>query len=217
MEWYENPRLIQAKEIIDSIIPTTDRSPSNKIMITRDNTPVIIVKDTAIYITNLVNVEFGDMICCEYSILTQIFIKDEKKNLIKPQISSSYINQFFNNPMLFKIIENTYILYTRIVSQQENLLAIEPELRGDDEIERLIKAKVADGCQFFQLHGKNIGENYFFPFFTGFPVVKKTDRIGLSVYKYDDTYLVNVMDIYKKVINRNIRVIYRTINLNKRG
>ena len=115
MEWYENPRLIQAKEIIDSIIPTTDRSPSNKIMITRDNTLVIIVKDTAIYITNLVNVEFGDMICCEYSILTQIFIKDEKKNLIKPQISSSYINQFFNNPMLFKIIENNYILYTRIV------------------------------------------------------------------------------------------------------
>lgn len=188
-------RVSQAKKILESVIGSAERK-SCKVMITRDNTLVIIVMDTAIYMSKLINVEYGEVIAFDYF-----------------KSSTLEENEFLMDKTLIPIIEYIYILYIEIINNPEKLLAFDNELRGNIEIERLIGLKSADGCNFYKLYGKNINEIYYFPFFSGFPNISKPDKLGFEVYRFDNTHCVNVMNIFKKKINREVKVIYRVINL----
>ena len=65
MQILDDSRIKESKNIIENIIGIAERSDC-KAMITRDNTLVIIVMSTALYITKLTTMEFGEPICYDY-------------------------------------------------------------------------------------------------------------------------------------------------------
>lgn len=192
-----DPRIPQARKLIESMISKSDLNYSTA-LITKDNTLVIIVRETAIYITQLTNIQPGFDICFSYRDIIDLEEDEYEANIRE-----------------FAMIKSLYKHYTSMETEQ-NKLAGEDELRGDNEFERLLSLKSADGAEFYKINGKHIGETYFVPIFSGFPSVNKSDKIGINVYNLHDGHFLNVMIIYKKKINRIMKIYFRTIDLGRR-
>lgn len=183
-------RVPQAKKLIEGIVSKSDLAKSD-IMITGDNTLVIIVRDTVMY-----TVKLNDVPCLPSISFRYVDLTDEGEyipnNYLLYNISSLY--NYYNSSTLLK-------------------LASEPVLRGNDEFENLLNLKSSDGAEFFKINGSSIGECYFVPIFSGFPAINKADKIGIDIYDLRDGHLLVNMNIFKKKINRDIKMYFRTINL----
>lgn len=190
----QDSRMPYIKSIIKAIIGVVDLGFSD-IMITRDNTLVIIVRDTAIYTVNLTDMEPGLEAYFSY-----IDIAD--------YVEDSYTN----NPFIHNKIASVYNMYKYIENDQSKLLVSESELRGNLEIESIIQLKSTDGARLFKVLGMN-NRVYYVPMFSGFPTVNKSDRLGLSIYDIDGINNLNIFHLYKKKINNTINIYFRTINL----
>lgn len=192
----KDARLPQARKMITGMIPKSDLQYSVA-MITMDNTLVVIVRETAIYTTELINIQPGYDICFSYADIIDL---DE--------------DEYIPNNIQARLISTTYNHYISI-ENDINKVAGEDVLRGDEEFERLLSLKSADGAEFFKIPGKSIDETYFVPIFSGFPATNKGDKIGINIYDIHDGHFLNVMIIYKKKINRIMKIYFRTINLGR--
>lgn len=190
-----DPRIPQVRKIISSIIGKKDQM-FTKIMITRDNTLVIILYDTTIYITKLIDEIPGFELAFYYSDII---------NLEDDQCVVNYI--------LYREINDKFTYFTNI-EYNSQLLSSNLTLRGNEEFERLLALKSADGAELYKMYGNNPGEVYFVPIFSGFPNLNKDDQIGINIYYFDQTTLMNVMYIYKKKIKRDIKIYFRTLRIN---
>lgn len=192
-----DPRIPQVRKIISSIIGKKDQM-FTKIMITRDNTLVIILYDTTIYVAKLIDEVPGFELAFYYKDIV---------NLEDDQCTSiDYI--------LYKEINNKFTYFSNIEYNSQLLLSSYPSLRGDEEFERLLALKSADGAELYKMYGNSPGEVYFVPIFSGFPNLNKDDQIGINVYYFDHITLMNVMYIYKKKIKRDIKIYFRTLRIN---
>ena len=194
-----DPRIPQAKKLILNIIAKKDYDFSD-VMITRDNTLVIIVRETAIYTTKLLDIQPGFTICFNFSQSTYEGLEED---------------QYIPNKIIEPIMTDIYNRYLSVELNPLNLLASEPELRGNDEFERLLALKSADGAEFYKILGTNFKDVYYVPIFTGFPSINKPDKIGINVYDLHDGHFLNIMNIFKKKINREMKIYFRTINLGR--
>lgn len=195
MNIQKDARIPQARKLITSMLAKIDLNFAD-VMITGDNTLVIIVRQTAIYITKLTNIQPGFTISFKYSDIVDL-----------------QEDEYIQNNYILQLLIDTYNHYYTIENNISNLVASEPVLRGNDEFENLLSLKAADGAEFFKINGSNIGEVYLVPIFTGFPAMNKADSIGINIYNIGDGYFLNVMNIFKKKINRDMKIYFRTINL----
>lgn len=190
-----DPRIPQVRKIISSIIGKKDQM-FTKIMITRDNTLVIILYDTTIYVTKLIDEIPGFELAFYYSDI--INLEDD---------------QCIVNHILYREINDKFTYFANI-EYNSQLLSSNLTLRGNEEFERLLALKSADGAELYKMYGNNPGEVYFVPIFSGFPNLNKDDQIGINIYYFDQTTLMNVMYIYKKKIKRDIKIYFRTLRIN---
>lgn len=193
MQLLKDIRLPQAKKIIQGVISKSDLQFSN-IIITGDNTLVIIVRETIMYLIKLQDLPFLPPIAFRYNELNDELSDDE----------------CFSDVHLLSFLLPIYDYY---INSTKYKLVSEPVLRNNEEFERLLSLKAADGANFFKIHGQVLGEYYLVPIFSGFPNINKSDKIGIDIYDLRDGHLLIVMNIYKKKVNRDINMYFRTINL----
>lgn len=192
----QDPRITQANRLIQSIIPKVDL-PYSKIMITEDNTLVIIVRDTVFFTTKITDIQPGFPIAFYFTALNLDTF------------------EFENDLFLLNEMRNLYNIYSSI-EIPNNCVVTSDELRGNEEFERLIGLKSADGLNFLKIFGNNIGETYYIPIFSGFPNVTKNDKMNVSIFSIKDQYYYIIYHIFKKKINRYIQMHFKTLNLNEK-
>lgn len=191
-------RIIQAKKILSNISVTKIY---NNAMITSDNKLVIIDNDTLLLIIELFDVLPSFQI--HFNIDATMNMVDDE---YEPETNNAKI----------KRIQTVYMNYSRVISNPNNLLACDPVLRGIEEFEKLLSMKASDGSKYYVIHGNNIGDNYFVPIFSNFPSINKPDQIGISIYQLEYGYNLVLETIFKKKINRNINILFRTLDLGRK-
>lgn len=189
-------RLPQVRKIIQGIVGKSDLQFSN-FMITGDNNLVIIIRETVMYLVKLFDVPCLPPIAFSYENLEQDNLEED---------------ECIPNQYLLSVLSPIYEYY---INSKSYKLASELDLRNNNEFEQLLSLKAADGANFFKINGSSIGECYFIPIFSGFPNINKSDKIGIDIYDLKDGHLLIIMNIYKKKINRDIQMYFRTINLGK--
>ena len=190
-------RIIQVRKIVTSILSITD-FPFCNILVTENNTLIMIVRDTVIYTVQLLNVQPGFPISFNYNNIISL----EEDEYIQDEILCIRLRQIWNN-------------YSNIETHN-NLLAYEKNLNENDEFNKLSSMKAKDGMKYFKIYGNIIDDVYFIPIFNKFPNLNKNDTIDIYVYQSGIEHFVIVMDIFKKKINRNIKMYFKTINLNQK-
>ena len=114
---------------------------------------------------------------------------------------------------LLNDMRSKYNMYKTIASTTLPV-AQDSDLRTNEEFEKLLNLKTDQGLKYFKINGVNSPtEVFMIPMFAGFISLSKPDRIGISLYNIDGSYLALKMDIFKKKINRNISVYCRIIKL----
>ena len=114
---------------------------------------------------------------------------------------------------LLNDMRSKYNMYKTIASTTLPV-AQDSDLRTNEEFEKLLNLKTDQGLKYFKINGVNSPtEVFMIPMFAGFISLSKPDRIGISLYNIDGSYLAMKMDIFKKKINRNISVYCRIIKL----
>ena len=188
-------RILQAKRIISSIVSKTDLS-SSIAMITSNNLLVIEVQKTVLDIVPLYDCP-QQLSPIAFDVLS--VMNSEEDYFVQDNYYLSYLDKLFN-------IYNSFM-------NPNNILANEPELRGNLEFERLISLKAADGANFLQIAGNNLNCNYFVPIFSGFPSINKSDKIGIQIYNLDIAHVVVVMNIFKKKLKREYKMCFRILKM----
>lgn len=193
---YRDQRLPLAKKMIQSIIPKT-LLPMSSVLITENNELVIMVLDTTFYTLQLDNFPPLPPIAFNY---------DGVESLEEDQCE-------INKTVLIYMTE----LYRNYMNHigQSNMVANDPDLRSNPDFEMLTTLKSADGAKLFKIPGLKLGTFYHVPIFSGFPVLNKTDKIGISVYDLYDGHLFIEMDILKKKINKTYKMFFRVLNLSR--
>lgn len=114
---------------------------------------------------------------------------------------------------LLNDMRSKYNMYKTIASTTLPV-AQDSDLRTNEEFEKLLNLKTDQGLKYFKINGVNSPtEVFMIPMFAGFISLSKPDRIGISLFNIDGSYLAMKMDIFKKKINRNISVYCRIIKL----
>lgn len=190
-------RLPQVKKILEGALSKTYLNNSS-IMITIDNKIVVLVYDTTIY-----------------------FVEFEYPNLGLENIAFTFSDfnsfeegKYINNELLLNKMNNLWNFYYNSLYNTE-LITKDEDLRSNPEFEKLLGLKSTDGARFFKLPvlGK-INHFCLIPVFSGFPNLNKNDRVGIEVRRFEDKkYLLNHLIIYKKKINKNVHMIYRTLDI----
>lgn len=185
---FKDPRVIVAKKIITSIVAKS-YLPYSEIMITGDNTLVIVVLETSLYSLKLDNLPLLPPIAFKFS---------DIENLNEDE----YIN---NSQVYYKLNWYYNYYFVESVNRRERVV-YEEDLRANQEFEYLLSRKASEGMKFFKI------DNYIIPVFSGFPNINKSDRVGITIYDLKDGYLLNELNIFKKKINKDIKMYYRTLN-----
>lgn len=196
MNVLKDNRIPQVRKMILSIVPKVDL-PYIEVLVTRDNKIMVVSRETVLYLIDLNGVQPNFDLSFRF-----IDIMNLEEDC--------YIH---DNLLLDKLIR-LYSLYFHNIMNPGNLLASEPILRDNTEFEKLLSLKSADGMKFYKMNGNIIGNVYYIPIFSGFPSINKNDKIGIDVYDMrDNIHSFAVMNIFKKKVNRNIKMCFRFINL----
>lgn len=187
-------RLPVIKRIITGIISKSDLKYSNA-MITNDNNLVIVVRDTVFYKIQMNELLVGEPIafyCGNFETLEE--------------------NCCIHDLNLLESISRIYNLYIYQINVN-NLVARDDNLKDNENFQNYLSLKAADGMRFYKLNGNNLNSTFMIPVFSGFPNVSKSDKLGINVYTLIDNHLLVEMVIFKKKINKEVKMYYRTINI----
>lgn len=200
MEIYTDPRIPLARKVLGIMLPKTYLSTNPDIMITHNNILVAIVLDTTIYSCELNIQEERNDIGFHY----ESIISDNES-------SETYI---FDRFILKKVLDCFYG-YNK-VTIENNPLAFKDNLKEDQEFQEYLSLKASDGMKFYKISGNDIYNPKFYhiPVFSGFPSLNKSDNIAIKVFDLYDGHLLVIFDIYKKKLNSNYQMYFRTLLLN---
>lgn len=196
---YKDIRMVDVRKIISGAVAKRDLD--NTTIYVKNNVVLLLVRDTILIVSQLLpdfDTNNPTEICCRYSDICNL--NDDE-----------YIDSYF----LLKEARSLYCYYIESIDMYPRV-AFDPDLRSDPEFEKLLSLKSADGAKFYKLRDINYNIPYFIPVFSGFPNLNKPDKIGASVRDLmDGDHLLIELDIFKKKIKRNIKIIYRTLDLMK--
>ena len=212
----KDPRIPQVRKVASAMFNAAFLSCSNTfndMMISDDNNLVIINEKTLIYSIPLINEPLLPSTIIDLSLGVNPFIDENGK--IRKDDGDEYC---IGDIHLLKVMNDCYNYY-RNAEINCKLLAKDEyeELENDNSFEKLLNMKKADGMKFYKMNGLDINESYIVPIFTGFPKLNKSDTIGISIYDLDNQHLLIIFDIFKKKINRNYKIYFRTIKLGNNG
>ena len=195
---YKDLRMVDVRKIISGAVAKRDLDFTT--IYIKDNIVLFVVRDTILIVSQLLPEfcnNYGE-ICCRYKDICNL--NDDE-----------YISDYF----LLKEMRNLFIYYISNIINYP-ILASDSDLRSDPEFESLLSVKSADGAKFYKLRDINYNKPYFIPIFSGFPNLNKPDTIGATIRDLTDhCHLLVELDIFKKKIKRNIRIVYRTLDLMK--
>ena len=200
MQIYKNEHIPYIKNLISGIFGKSKYLKDANVLV-YCNHLIIIVMNTTIYDISLEDMPPLPLVAYRYGTIDEL---KEDEYIVDTQLSNYMISIY--NDKIYSSINNS-----------NKLLASHPELRGVDEFEKCISVKASDGAVFYKVAGIDPNETYLVPIFAGFPNLNKSDKIGISINQFGDTdnLLIN-FNIFKKKINRNINMYFRTINLVRR-
>lgn len=191
-----DPRIKQTKEIIKTLVGSkSEILNSIKVMITRENTLVIIVLDTSIYSVDLIG-----------------FIETNPIGFYYRDIISD--DQVVINHSVFNEVSSYYSFYINFLNNTP--LAYEDNIRENNEsFEEYTSLKSADGAKFYKLKNlNNINISYIVPIFSGFPSLNKQDELSIYIYDLmDNTHVMVNLRVNKKKLKRTVNIYYRTLDL----
>ena len=187
-------RLPVIKRIITGIISKSDLKYSNA-MITNDNNLVIITRDTVFHKVQMNELLVGEPLafyCGNFETLEE--------------------NCCIHDFNLLNYISSIYNLYINQININ-TLVASDNNLKDNENFQYYLSLKASDGMRFYKLNGNNLNNTFMIPIFSGFPNIAKSDKLGINVYSLIDGYLLIEMIIFKKKINKEIKMYYKTINI----
>ena len=197
---YKDLRMVDVRKVILGAVSKRDLDFTT--IYVKDNIVLLVVRDTILIVSQLlpdfcINNNSGE-ICCRYKDICNL--NDDE-----------YVDDYF----LLKQTRNLFIYYINNINNYP-ILASDSNLRSDPEFESLLSLKSADGAKFYKLRDINYNKPYFIPVFSGFPNLNKPDTIGATIRDLMDySHLLIELNIFKKKLKRNIRIVYRTIDLMK--
>ena len=195
---YKDLRMIDVRKVISGAVAKRDLDFTT--IYIKDNIVLFVVRDTILIVSRLLPEfcnNYGE-ICCRYKDICNL--NDDE-----------YIGDYF----LLKEMRNLFIYYISNINNYP-ILASDSNLRSDPEFESLLSLKSADGAKFYKLRDINYNKPYFIPVFSGFPNLNKPDTIGATIRDMMDySHLLVELDIFKKKLKRNIKIVYRTLDLMK--
>ena len=190
-------RIPQVKKILSSILSPVHLSES-EVLITENNFVIAVLYNTIIYSIELINELPGRIIGFKYKDI-----------------------EYLENDQCIYDEEVTFRLYNTIAKyfskeNQNNLLSYSVNLESDESFSSFKNMKAGDNLKFYKMSGNTPENTYFVPIFSGFPSLNKDDKLNIFVYDMNNgIHFLNVMDIYKKKIKRNIKIYFVTIDINK--
>ena len=195
---YKDLRMVDVRKVISGAVAKRDLDFTT--IYIKDNIALFVVRDTILIVSQLLPEfcnNYGE-ICCRYKDICNL--NDDE-----------YIDDYF----LLKETRNLFIYYINNINNY-TILASDSNLRSDPEFESLLSLKSADGAKFYKLRDVNYNKPYFIPVFSGFPNLNKPDTIGATIRDMMDySHLLVELDIFKKKLKRNIKIVYRTLDLMK--
>lgn len=195
---YKDLRMVDVRKVISGAVAKRDLDFTT--IYIKDNIALFVVRDTILIVSQLLPEfcnNYGE-ICCRYKDICNL--NDDE-----------YIGDYF----LLKEMRNLFIYYISNINNYP-ILASDSNLRSDPEFESLLSLKSADGAKFYKLRDINYNKPYFIPVFSGFPNLNKPDTIGATIRDMMDySHLLVELDIFKKKLKRNIKIVYRTLDLMK--
>ena len=184
-------RMPYIRTVLKSIMSKTDLK-SSDIMITRDNTLVIISYETLLYIMHLDFVPVMFDICFKYTDIEEL---EE--------------NQCINNETIYYGMMNYYNTYLDL--QNAKPMFFISNLKSNEEFAELSSMKSAEGLKFLKLFQN---ETYFFvPVFSGFPALNKQDDVDIEMYNYSDRLWLTNMTVHKHKLKKSYNMIYKSLKL----
>lgn len=200
LEIYKDPRFSIAKDLLITMLGKKDIE-NTLAFINERNELICMVRETAIFICNLGNVPPGFPIYIDCEATFANLAEDPDSSKYIPILDIRKINQM-----------NEY--YNRYInSPPYPLIYHRDNMESDEEFAAYLSAKSEEGAKFYRGISLENNHKFMFPVFSGFPKLLKNDTINLSVYIMDYEHYMIVMDIYKKKLSRNIRLIYRVLNV----
>ncbi len=133
-------------------------------------------------------------------------------------------NSVYEEGWTYEKLTNNYLIYNKLINlwniyeSMSSNLPIEAyieNLREDNNFEDLIAMKASDGGGFYKIAGNELYQNYLLPVFTGLPSLSKQDKAGIVVKRIDRTTLLMEYHIYKKKINKEFTLFFRTVDMNR--
>ena len=196
-------RIHQVRDLVDALVTKSLHGLINVLVDLIEDTwyAIIEVDSTLLYEVPLKNVPMDEIF---YPIaFNYATIFDEEDRDI----------YYGSDVFLLNDMKSKYYMYKNIVSTTLPV-ALDSDLRTNEEFEKLLNLKTDQGLKYFKINGVNSPtEVFMIPMFAGFINLSKPDRIGMSLYDIDGSYLALKMDIFKKKINRDISVYCRIIKL----
>lgn len=117
------------------------------------------------------------------------------------------------DPYIAIDLQNKYNTYANIISTKLPI-AVDNELRNNEEFEKLLSLKSAQGLKYYHLPDyDHPGESYMIPMFAGFLSLNKADTIGVQLYDFDEINHLIRFNIYKKKLSRNIEMYCRVLKI----
>lgn len=188
-------RVEETRKIVEALV-TKSMFKYTKVLVMEDAV-IIIVNQTLLY-----KVPLKTISDCYYPIAF----------LYSDIIDFEDLTQYTNDNFLINDIQFILNYYINIKNTKP-IVAIDNELRNNEEFENLLNLSSDQGMKYFRLPGLNLGEEYLIPMFAGFINLSKPDTIGMKIYDIQDGFLLLEMDINKKKINRDIQVYCRIIKI----
>lgn len=216
LTYIEDDRIPVVKKILETVMTLTDIQASY-ILLGPDNILYAVCQDAVIYYLELNECIPGMEILIDGN---TTFAKDIVENT-DPNIKTKTVkvssygladNQaiIITDLSILADIKSKVDLYYNTVKQFTPFASLHEANKTDEEFKKLLEVKADQGARFYN------SIDFSFPVFTGFPNVNKADLVDVNIYKYPpdpDTYSVMEYTVYKKKINKNLHIIYRTLNL----
>ena len=201
LEIYKDPRFAIAKDLLITMLGKKDIE-NTLAMVNERNDLICMVRETAIFICNLGNITPGFPMYIDCALTLSELAEDPDNTKYVPILDIRKINQI-----------NEY--YDRYVIRKMSYLLIyhRDNMEQDPEFAEYLSAKSSEGAKFYKGVSLSNNKRFMFPVFSGFPKLAKNDTIALSVYIMDGTHFMIEMDIFKKKLQRDIRLIYRVLNV----
>ena len=116
---------------------------------------------------------------------------------------------------IFLKVYQVYSKYQNMINSRNPDAQISDLRAFEDYVNKTQGLKSTDGAKFIFIPGIEYNKRYLYPVFTGYPVISKSDSVGLSIYDIDSKRYLGVTSIYKKKLKKQIDLFVRYINMDR--